>query len=397
MHLSSLKLRFFRNYRAVQLEIPPGVVVFLGANGRGKTNLIEAFYYLLKGESFRPVQGDSLRSDFLPPGADTHLEISIWKNQLRHDLSAIIQSGRSRTLQWNGKRVGSTQLWKEFPVVLFSPESLSAIKGGPEERRQLIDEVVGSANSSHLKVLKEFKRALLTRNRILRMMREDEVASKEGTLMLDSLEASYLPLAAEVAWLRLEAIRSIEQEFQLSAHALLERRAVDISVEYLISAQSARTWTRSDLLSAMHQRSLELRVAEVDSGTSLVGPHKHDVRFLFAGKDSRFFCSQGQQRSLILSFKMAQILYHYRAHQVYPFLLLDDVLSELDPARRSNLIEFLKGIPSQIFITTTDLSFSMNFGDRRLHLYQVEQGQVLKTESPEALRGDTRAREPEGL
>jgi DNA replication and repair protein RecF len=107
-----------------------------------------------------------------------------------------------------------------------------------------------------------------------------------------------------------------------------------------------------------------------------VGPQRHDIRVLFAGKDSRFFCSQGQQRALILSFKMAQILYHYRAHQVYPFLLLDDVLSELDPVRRSNLVTFLKDIPAQIFITTTDLSFTMNFGDRRLSVFRIHQGTV---------------------
>jgi DNA replication and repair protein RecF len=127
----------------------------------------------------------------------------------------------------------------------------------------------------------------------------------------------------------------------------------------------------------MHNRALELRKAELESGTSLVGPQRHDIRILFAGKDSRFFCSQGQQRALILSFKMAQILYHYRAHQVYPFLLLDDVLSELDPIRRTNLVAFLRDIPAQIFLTTTDLSFSTDFGDRRLSVLRIERGSVI--------------------
>jgi DNA replication and repair protein RecF len=121
---------------------------------------------------------------------------------------------------------------------------------------------------------------------------------------------------------------------------------------------------------------MELRESEIQSGLSLVGPHKHDIRILFAGKDSRFFCSQGQQRALILSFKMAQILYHQRAHQVHPFLLLDDVLSELDPVRRSNLVAFLKDIPAQIFLTATDLSFPMDFGSHRLSVFRIEDGTV---------------------
>ena len=151
---------------------------------------------------------------------------------------------------------------------------------------------------------------------------------------------------------------------------------MDISVEYVISGQNARHWSRSDLLSAMHNRAVELRDRELATGLSLVGPQRHDIRVLFAGKDSRFFCSQGQQRALILSFKMAQILYHYRAYQVYPFLLLDDVLSELDPARRSNLVKFLRDVPAQIFLTTTDLSFSMDFGGRPIHIFRIENGSV---------------------
>jgi DNA replication and repair protein RecF len=128
----------------------------------------------------------------------------------------------------------------------------------------------------------------------------------------------------------------------------------------------------------MHKRTLELRDSELNSGSSLVGPQRHDIRVLFAGKDSRFFCSQGQQRALILSFKMAQILYHHRSYEVYPFLLLDDVLSELDPVRRTNLVKFLRDIPAQIFLTTTDLSFSTDFGDRRINVFNIENGHVHK-------------------
>jgi DNA replication and repair protein RecF len=121
---------------------------------------------------------------------------------------------------------------------------------------------------------------------------------------------------------------------------------------------------------------LELRSAELFSGRTLVGPHRHDIRFLFGGKDSRFFCSQGQQRALILSFKMAQILYHYRTYQVYPILLLDDVLSELDAVKRMNLVKFLRDIPAQIFLTTADLSFPMDFGERGINIFRVENGTV---------------------
>src|SRR5262249_11042220 len=148
----------------------------------------------------------------------------------------------------------------------------------------------------------------------------------------------------------------------------------------------ANDWDRLKILDIMHQRSLDLRSKELDSGMTLVGPHRHDIRFLFAGKDSRYFCSQGQQRALILSYKMAQIMYHSRTHQVFPFLLLDDVLSELDPDRRTNLVRFLKVIPSQIFLTTTDLSFSLDFGDRSLSVFRIENGVIAGARDSESLR-----------
>jgi DNA replication and repair protein RecF len=240
----------------------------------------------------------------------------------------------------------------------------------------LIDEALITHSTTGAKVAREFRRALKTRNKLLRDAREGRVSMHQSRAILESLDATYLPLAVALTAGRLELLQALADEFKSKAQGVLEAPDVDISVEYLISSQVASLWSRSELLSAMHKRAVELRDQELSSGVSLVGPHKHDIRILFAGKDSRFFCSQGQQRALILSFKMAQILYHYKTHQVVPLLLLDDVLSELDPARRTNLVSFLKDIPSQIFLTTTDLSFAMDFGDRRLNVFRIVNGAV---------------------
>jgi DNA replication and repair protein RecF len=214
------------------------------------------------------------------------------------------------------------------------------------------------------------------RNKILRDFLTGRANESTTRSLLESLDPSYLPLATELTVARLQALNALKRDFHEAVREVLALKNVDISVEYLISGQNAGEWRRSDILSAMHKRAQELRERELSTGSSLVGPQRHDIRVLFAGKDSRFFCSQGQQRAIILSFKMAQILYHHRSYQVYPFLLLDDVLSELDPVRRTNLVSFLRGIPAQIFLTTTDLSFSMDFGDRRLSVFQIENGTV---------------------
>ncbi len=358
------------------MEFPPGVIVFHGANGQGKTNLVEALHFLVRGESFRPATFETLAAhDGAGDEARVRIDGRILERELQHEIKLEFAEGK-KSVTCNGHRVASANLARQFPVVLFSPESLSAIKSGPEQRRALLDDVIMTHSAGSVKILRDFRRALKARNRLLRDVRDGVTPKTQAIRILESLDPSYLPIASELTFNRLEALRDIHFDFQRAARSVLQNPDVEISVEYMISSQKAEAWSRSDILSALHKRALELRESEIQSGTSLVGPHKHDVRFLFTGKDSRFFCSQGQQRALILSFKMAQILYHYKAHQVHPLLLLDDVLSELDPIRRTNLVSFLKDIPAQIFLTTTDLSFSMDFGDRRLSLFRIENGTV---------------------
>lgn len=376
MKFESLRLKNFRNYKELNLEFPSGVVVFYGSNGQGKTNLMEAFYFLLRGESFRPANINSLlHNEDHHVAAAGFLEGRLTQKNLKHDIKLSFGAGK-KTITWNNNRVSSAHIERHFPIVLFSPESLAAIKEGPEQRRQLLDDVVLTHSAAAVKILKDFQRALRTRNKILKDFANEKMPKKQAVDLLESLDPSFLPLASELTVARLSALSALHRDFQRAVSYVLDREDVDISVEYLISGQNAVTWSRSDILSAMHKRAMELREKELATGVSLVGPQKHDIRVLFAGKDSRFFCSQGQQRALILSFKMAQILYHYRTYQVYPFLLLDDVLSELDPARRTNLVKFLRDIPAQIFLTTTDLSFSMDFGDRRLSVFRIEKGDV---------------------
>jgi DNA replication and repair protein RecF len=147
-------------------------------------------------------------------------------------------------------------------------------------------------------------------------------------------------------------------------------------VDNVISAQSAVDWDPNSVYDAHRSRLRELARAEIDSGQSLIGPHKHDVRFLFQNKDARFFCSQGQQRAIILAFKIAQILLFQQKRGESPFLLLDDVLSELDQVRRHNLLKVLSSLKSQIFMTSTELGVPEEFAKSELAVFEVQSGRV---------------------
>jgi DNA replication and repair protein RecF len=151
---------------------------------------------------------------------------------------------------------------------------------------------------------------------------------------------------------------------------------VDISVDYVISQKNHLHSTAQQLYDTMSQRAQELLSSEMQSGITLVGPHKHEIQFLIDQNDSRFFCSQGQQRAFILAFKMAQIVYHERLHKQSPILLLDDVMSELDLDKQRFLMEFLQQSSSQIIVTTTDAFLPQRFWGDDGYLFNIRNGSI---------------------
>lgn len=374
MRIERVELSNFRNFVQLQTVFSPGINVFVGQNGQGKTNLLESLYILSRGESFRPGKNtDLIKKNSEPPAV---IRALLKKNDLSYETQFRIEPNRKSFLV-NGKKVSSSYLTKTFPAVLFSPESLAAIKEGPEQRRDLVDEFLPSHEPPNAKLLADFRRCLRMRNRVLKDLKAGLGSRDESLRVLEGLDVTYLNLSAQLTLARLRALSDLAPEFASAMKFISGQNDVDISVDYLISSERALDWNLERINDALQNRMAELRGAEQEAGSSLVGPHKHDIRFLFAGEDSRYYCSQGQQRALILSFKMAQIMYHYRAYRDYPFLLLDDVLSELDQEKRSKLVEFLRGIKAQIFFTTTDFSCPAEFvGEPWLSVFNVERGRV---------------------
>ena len=172
---------------------------------------------------------------------------------------------------------------------------------------------------------------------------------------------------------RIEALARIKGDLNDNMQYISQTN-VEIFVDYVASDESFLGFSRSEIVEKLKKRASELRSAEVSSGSSLVGPHKHDILFLYNQKDSRFFCSQGQQRAIILSFKMAQIVYHRRVHGTYPILLLDDVLSELDSEKRFRLVEFLEKLETQIFITSTEIDSVENLNKENVKIKYLDNG-----------------------
>jgi DNA replication and repair protein RecF len=369
MWIKSIRYFNFRNFEENQIDLLPGLNILVGNNGQGKTNFIEGICLCLSGESFR--FGDN--SDLIKFGnKQTAVSLQLAATE-SNELRFTIDSGRKSHFL-NGKKISNQQLLSRFPIILFSPESLATVKEGNSERRDLIDQFLLSCSDLNYKSLfEEYAKILRSKNKVLKSYSDQTLTKEQANSILETYEESFLQLATEVTFHRIQGIIHIIGDFKKVAEDLYPN-PVDLSIEYVISEKNATHYQKSDVFETLKSRLYELKAAEMAVGHSLVGPQKHDIKFLANKRDARTFCSQGQQRALILSFKLAQLMYHRRVYGIVPVLFLDDVLSELDGQTRSNLVKLLNVTEGQIFITTTDQYLCRDLANQEQRYISVDGG-----------------------
>lgn len=387
MHIEKLRFYNYRNIENTKISLNKSINIFLGKNGQGKTNILESIFLLTNGSAFRPGE---LKIFVNRNSNDQNCQIEAELNnkQLQQILKfQLINLKKSLTL--NNKKINQQVVHQNFKSVLFSPESLSIIKNSAEERRQLVDDFLMVFDFESTGKIKNYRKVLQTRNKVFKDAKKGFYSQVEAQKIIESLNPNFLELGASLTQNRIRVIRQIIPLVQRIFNQISQNN-VEISVEYLISSNNGVDWTDSQVYTYLRSKLNEMYHREFEAGITLLGPHKHDIKILVNQEDSRYYCSQGQQRALILSFKMVQVLMYKELYGHYPILLLDDVLSELDYEKRTYLIEFLNGIESQIFITTTDLHFkwkdkemSLNDPDLLkgdLTVYNITDGQIVKEE-----------------
>ena len=277
-------------------------------------------------------------------------------NDTSHFLKYTIQNGQ-RTYLLNDKKESISKINKKISTILFTPDSLSCIKLDSSKKRELIDDFIPLIHSRGHDIIHSYNKILKMRNKILKDFLKEEVSLIQTKRLLESIETTYLEKASWLTLVRYETLKVLEpltQEILASLHS----NSGAFEMKYQISGEEPLGENNSsfkELYSAMHKKLLERREIELARGITLVGPQKHDISFFYRAQDARFYCSQGEQRMLILALKVAQIVYYKKERKEYPILMLDDVLSELDQKNQKNLIEFLDGLETQIFLTTTEI------------------------------------------
>ena len=378
MRIDELSPFRFRNLKFENLTFGTNINIFFGENGQGKSNLLEAIHLVFSLRSFRPTESHSYLTNSFSQTEPCRLRAKVERKQLISKIEIQFLQGRKKAIA-NGKSVTASVLTNQYPAVVFSPDSLNCIKLGPEFRRHLIDDFLATTSNKNHRIIEDYRKLLRSRNRLLREFAGEPEKLKAAWDLYQSINEPFISASIRLTWARLECIREIEPFFRSSLRTLFKESDLAVGIDYCVSGKSVRGHSLDQIDNALRQRALELQIIEASRGISLVGPQKHEVCFLWRGSDSRFYSSQGQQRAIILAFKMAQIRFHYERFGEYPVLLLDDVLSELDLERRNQLLDFLANLDSQIFLTTTDLAFDRKFSESDLSQFEVKDGFIAQT------------------
>ena len=372
MIIKSLSILNFRNFNSVGIKFNERLNLIIGDNGQGKTNIIEAIYLLTEGESFRYAKTENL----ITLGKNKASICSTVVNENLDYKILLTLMNNNKNLFINDKAASINKMSK-FSIVLFSPESLNIIKDSSDARRHAVDQLVEQTTINGINIIRDFKKILKTRNRLLKDISEEKINIKIGIDTLEGINTLYLKIAAELTIMRINVLNEIKPEVEISLNKINGSNFTKFDFDYLISEKNHKTADFETVLEALRNRMKELAHLELKSGISLVGPQKHDVIFLYNGNNSRFYCSQGQQRSIILAYKMAQIVYHQKIHGFYPLLLLDDVLSELDLLKQESLISTLNQTETQTFVTTTDVSLLSKLSMNKASVFKIQNGQVI--------------------
>jgi DNA replication and repair protein RecF len=345
MIIKSFKAQNFRNIKSCSVEFEKGVNILLGENAQGKTNAVEGIYFFARGKSFRRgderdlikfgEKGFSISIEYEDKDGDNSLEYAIYEREKRR--------------KKNGYKISrASEMIGSFRAVLFSPDDLNLVKGGPEERRDFLNVAISQCFPSYISLYSDYKKALENRNSILKN------ASK-GLYFDENELSAWSELIAEYASKIYGERKKYIEKLRIFANSFMKEISdgkENLDITYKSDIEEKDFSDKDDIKNEYVRIFKENIKREIAAGTTLFGPHREDMLIRINGNDSRIYSSQGQQRSIVLSLKMAEGEVSREIYSEYPVFLFDDVLSELDDRRQGFVLSGMKD--RQIIITSCE-------------------------------------------
>lgn len=365
MYIEKAEIKNFRNYSGETVELSPFVNVFCGENAQGKTNFIEAVYVAAMGKSFKTVPEQNLIK-FGEKQAEINVEFFGYNNS-KNKLSAEI--GSRKILKFNGLTCEKrSEYIGNLNVILFTPQEISVVRGAPSERRRFIDSCCGLLDKKYVFALYNYTKIVENKNRLLKSIQENPSLSSTLFVWNEKL----CEYGTQIIKKRFETVEALKEKSVLIYEKLSGGREM-LNFSY-ISCGGEKNFTEKEIYENLMSQIEHKQEEEIKEGCCLTGPHRDDIYFYIDKKKVKDFGSQGQQRSVVLALKLAQMQLFYDKLGEYPVLLLDDVKSELDLSRRSYLYSEIKD--KQVIITCTDAETL--FEHENAAFFEVKDGRIKK-------------------
>ena len=350
MIVKNISLRNYRNYEKVDISFDEKTNYFIGNNGQGKTNLLEAILFLSLTKSHR-INDDKKLIKYNSPFTKI---TSLINDEEDKKMEVIIhQSGKSLSI--NNIQINKvSDFIGKLNVILFSPDDLFLFNDQPKERRKIIDQEISKINKKYLLTLNKYKNLIKDKNNLLK--------NKEIDInYLDVINEQLINQTKIIIEERKKIVEVLNKNIK-RIYKLLSNEDKEIFIDYKCCVEGNKSI--KNLYEENKQKEIDYRVASV-------GPHREDYLFLMDNEPLINIASQGQKRMVVLAFKLSLINYIYQQTNKYPVLLLDDVLSELDKNHRERLINLLKDKNQCIITTTEDIDIKEN-----IKKFYVEDGTV---------------------
>ena len=346
--IANLRAQHFRSYTDETFEFDPGVNIIVGPNASGKTNLLEAILVVATGSSYRARDSELLQLD--APWARLDSQDTLGNNRTFKLMNEPLPS---KSYELDGKVYSRLTLPHRLPIVLFEPNHLQLLVGSPEQRRNYLDDLLEQTIGGYGTLRRHYKRTLAQRNSLLKQ------ASASLEMQLFPWNIRLSELAGQIVRYRSQLVAELNTEIGGLYHDLSRSRT---NVRLVYDGRWPSASYESQLLKKLESSAEQDRLR----GFTSAGPHREDLLVLFDDRPAAFAASRGETRTAVLALKILELGRLQAVHDVAPLLLLDDVFSELDGARRRPLTNYLRDY--QTFITTTDADVVLQHFTETCHI-----------------------------
>ena len=366
MRLKSLKLFNFRNYSELSLDLSFGINIFIGDNGVGKTNILEAIYVLSLTKSNRyGTINDLIKHDAITSKINCLVDYDGYTKEYE-----IMLSDQVKKVYINKQEIKKIANYiSNFCVTTFMPNDIDIIRGTPSIRRNLLNIQIGQLYNNYLKYVNEYNSLLKIRNDYLKRL---NINGNTDLRYLDIINQKMVEVSLKIYYFRYFYLEEINKIISQVYKKIANISNLKIEYANSLNLESFDENLIKDKLISRYKKNLS---KEIMQGMTLTGVHRDDLVFKIDGVDARIYASEGQQRLIVIAYKISELLLFKKIKKEYPVLLLDDVFSEIDLKKRNNIIKYFKD-DIQVIITTNDINDIDKKLVEKAKIYLVKNGNV---------------------